>query len=752
MPWTVAAGAPDPVVNHVEAHYHPVGFPNDITATGSHSLNLFQPSITFDKTGDTLSKIGDDVSYTLTLNNTSSADSPSLVCTVSDPLIGVDQQVTLASGGQSVIQKTYTVPAGASDPLPNSASVSCSPQGFPNVLTASDDHSVNLFQPAIELTKTGDDLSKIGDTVNYAITLYNNSSADTPNLDCTVTDPVAGVNATFSVASGANHVINVNFTIPANGADPFLNTANATCSPSGFPNVYNDSATWSTNLFQPSIKLTKTGPAYSKVGDTSSYHVKIENTSSADTPAMNLVSFTDSKVANVTLPVECSTLATGASCEFDYTYTVQAGDDSGQTGAQLSNTATAIYSPSGFPNQIPGSSTWTLTLLHPNFTVSKACSAQPVSQAGPAVFTVTFNNTGDADLNISADDGIGSFSLAKGASRTFTVSVPGPFTATVNNSVTASATLAQVYNLSNVIGPKSADASCTVFGKAKVVKTVSGAPPSGTQEFTFQLRQGATTIANGTTLATEVAKASNGGNLTFATNLTPGQTYQLCEIVMPGWLTSLGTFVPGSFNPPDGTVANPAVDNSILCVNFTVASGETKTFTVENTPPPGGRALTIGFWKNWASCASSGGKQKPVLDQTLAKAEPIGIVVSATSGTYAPFGGTIYLVLHGSTATPDIAIDCLKAVRLLDKSTIDTNKKMASDPAFNLAAQLVAAELNYSAGAGKTPATTTAINQAVVLLGKYKFDGKTHTTISKADAATMNSLATTLDNYNNNRP
>jgi hypothetical protein len=35
------------------------------------------------------------------------------------------------------------------------------------------------------------------------------------------------------------------------------------------------------------------------------------------------------------------------------------------------------------------------------------------------------------------------------------------------------------------------------------------------------------------------------------------------------------------------------------------------------------------------------------------------------------------------------------------------------------------------------------------LLGKYQFNGSTHTTISTADAATMNSLANILDTYNN---
>src|SRR5437870_13903723 len=92
-----------------------------------------------------------------------------------------------------------------------------------------------------------------------------------------------------------------------------------------------------------------------------------------------------------------------------------------------------------------------------------------------------------------------------------------------------------------------------------------------------------------------------------------------------------------------------------------------------NTPPPGGRALTIGFWKNWASCASSKGKQTPELDKTL----QLGDI---TIGT---------LVLHDSNTDPNVASDCVSAVRLLSKQRISDGKNMASDPAFNLAAQLL---------------------------------------------------------------
>ena len=270
-------------------------------------------------------------------------------------------------------------------------------------------------------------------------------------------------------------------------------------------------------------------------------------------------------------------------------------------------------------------------------------------------------------------------------------------------------------------------------GHVRLVKTVDGAAPSGTQAFIFQLRQGASAVAVGTTVESGVANAGNGGNVSFATNLVPGQTYQFCEIVMPGWTSTLGTFVPDSFIPPDGATPNPNVDNSIVCVNFSVGAGETKTFTVVNSPPPGGRALTIGFWKNWASCASSKGGQKPVLDQVLAT-----FPIASGKSTHGVYVGALYVDT------------CSEAVALLNKSTL-SGKKMSSDPLFNMAAQLMAAVLNFQAGSGKCAAAITAVNQAQTLLGKYTFTGNGYSPkLTTADASLANQLATTLDRYNNN--
>jgi uncharacterized repeat protein (TIGR01451 family) len=623
----------------------------------------------------------------------------------------------------------------------------------------------NTYQPDISLTKKGPGLSKVGDPANYTITLTNTSpppgKAGAPALDCTVNDSEIGFSKTVTgLAVGASDVSTPAYVIQKTDSDPLLNTAHATCTAHGSSPAITtsaDSNTVSTNLFQPSVAITKTGPANAQAGDTVTYTVTITNTSSSDSPNLLLNSFSDSLVSGVTPPSQCNNLAPAAQCSFTYTYTVQNGDPN-----PLVNTATVHYHPSGFPNDITNSATWQTKLLKPAFTVTKTCTTEPVPQAGPAKFNVTFTNTGDADLVITADDGIGTFNLAAGATKTVTVTVTGPFAgqATVNNTVKATAALDPKYGLSDTIGPKSASASCDVMGLAKVIKTVSGQPPSGTQSFTFTLRQGADTMNLGTILETQMANASNNGVLNFTTNLVPGNHYQMCEDVMPGWNTSLGTnlFVPGSMTTP--TLPNPNVNNMTVCTDFVAQPGQTTAFTVDNTPPPGGRALTIGFWKNWASCTTSSTNKKPVLDQTLAAATamtanpPGGLVVSAqgAGGGWPNFAATYYLVLKGSASTPNSAPDCMKAVNLLNKTTIDGKTKMASDPLFNMAAQLVGSQLNYFAGAGKNGPTTVNIQSAVLLLGKYSFNGNTYSPkLSSADTTKANCLATQLDNYNNDR-
>ena len=254
-----------------------------------------------------------------------------------------------------------------------------------------------------------------------------------------------------------------------------------------------------------------------------------------------------------------------------------------------------------------------------------------------------------------------------------------------------------------------------------------------TQTFTFELRKdvniGQPLDPNddngGTLLNPPSGQVITANNTPVQLNglLVPG-TYTVCEVIaLPGYSSNLG-------GASQYTLVLNQIDDRV-CADFTVAAGQTVAITVDNTPPPGGQPLTIGYWKNHSSCKKSNGNQAAVLDQTLAKADPAGTQVGD-------------LVLHGTTA------DCTKAVNILNKTTIDGKTKKASDPLFNMAAQLLAAKLNVTAGAGTCPAAITAINDGQALLAKYHWNGLTYgPALTAADKVLAGQLNTKLDQYNN---
>lgn len=749
--YTIQANDPDPLDNTASVACSPTGWPNVIEDDDGARVDLFQPSVTIDKRVDaTISKLGDEVLYTYVITNTSSADTPTLTLTgVSDDVVGdllAEAQAascgTLAAGASCSFSKAWTV-AGTADPVVNTVTVHYHPDGFPNDVTAQDSVSLPLFAPSIDLTKTADrTLSKVGDTVAYTITVANTSTAlpavQIPAMICTITDAMLGVSKQVTIPAGQSDVTNVSHPVVVGDPDPLVNTASASCHPEGFTNVLSDSGSWSVDLFQASVTLEKTGDDWSKPGDTANFNVTVTNTSGPATPDLECT-VTDTAIGLS----ETVTLATGASASFPKSFVIPVATSS----PTFENTADVDCLVAGFPNHVRASDSWTTNLLYPDATVTKTCTTPLVPIGGDAIFSVVVTNTGNAVL-VAATNEPTSPSLAGGIgvgdqkTGTVTIAVPAlPLSSTVTNSVTVDFTLAPRYGLPNTFSRTDSD-SCTVMARARVIKTVTGLPPIGDAAFVFELREGASTIANGTVLASATANAANGGNLSFLTNLVPGNTYQLCEHIEPAWMTTLGAFVPDSFMPPDGFTPNPNVDNSILCANFVAQAGTIHEFSVDNTPPPGGNALTIGYWKNHASCKTSGGNQEPVLDQTLASVTPPGILL-----------GSNYLV--GDPGNPDVAPSCALAVSLLNKSSINDGKKRASDPLFNMAAQLIAAELNYAAQAYMCGPVTTAIATANALLTEYGFTGVSPygpPKLSKEDATLANNLARKLDDYNNDRP
>ncbi len=320
------------------------------------------------KTGDTLSKIGDSVDYEITIENTGSVTlyKQSITDTVLGTLTGnAGCGASLAPGATCTINTSRVVQQGDPDPLPNTVTAVYDSAAALDGSEVSDfaDHSVNLFQPSITLDKTGDPLSKIGDSVDYTITFDNTSSSDTPDLTCDFSDSLLGVlDQNVVVASGGGHVINTSRVVQEGDADPLLNTASVTCTVGGgFGNVLDADEGHSTNLFVPGVEVIKDGPATGFVGGLVTYDFTINNTSSSDAPDLILESVLDTVIGDITADAiagGCATLATpGGSCNFSVGYIIQASDPN-----PLTNVVTVLYHPEGFPNDVTDDDDHTLTI------------------------------------------------------------------------------------------------------------------------------------------------------------------------------------------------------------------------------------------------------------------------------------------------------------------------------------------------------------------------------------------------------
>ncbi len=387
--FVIPTDALDPFINTAYVTASPTGFPNIYTDNASWSTNLFKPEINLELTGDTLSKIGDNVTYTLVLHNTGSSDSPDLAGTVSIEALGWSGSFTgLASGSDIFWSITRTVPETAGDPYVVTANVTCSPIGHPNVYTDSACWSTNLFQPAIEITKTGDELSKIGDNVTYTIRVTNNSSADTPDMACSVSDPAIGFTGSATLSSGAWAEWVIPFTIPADTADPFINTATVTASPKGFPNVYTDNASWSTNLFQPGIDLEITGDELSKIGDNVTYTLVLHNTCSSDTPDLAGTVI----IGALGWSNNFTGLASGDNITWSIPWTIPDTDSD-----PYEVTANVTCSPDGFPNVYTDATSWSTNLFQPDFTITKTAFPIVVEVGDTITYTYIITNTSSED-------------------------------------------------------------------------------------------------------------------------------------------------------------------------------------------------------------------------------------------------------------------------------------------------------------------------------------------------------------------
>jgi hypothetical protein len=241
-------------------------------ATSNADFELFpgglQPAVKIVKTGDEVSKAGDDVTYTFTITNLSTEGTPDLrLDSISDTVLG-DLYVEAAAAGLDVLSfdetgsfdVTWTVLSTDPDPLVNTVEVIYNPEGFPNTdVSASDSHSVDLFAPGVMVEKTANPtVADVGDTITYTITITNLTDGDltSEEIDGTAPDLIlASINDSLFVdlssqatAAGLDELtlgesgsFEVTRVLLESDPDPLINTVTVLYNPAGFENEITDS-------------------------------------------------------------------------------------------------------------------------------------------------------------------------------------------------------------------------------------------------------------------------------------------------------------------------------------------------------------------------------------------------------------------------------------------------------------------------------------------------------------------------------
>ena len=220
------------------------------------------PGISVTKTGDQLSKVGDEVTYTVEIENTGNV--ALTLDSVIDTLKGdITSNFTspLGVGEAASYSYTYTVPDGAADPLLNEVAVNAHMVDHPEIATSgSSSHSVELFQPSFEITKSGPSVVMIGSMVTYTYTIKNNSSIDSPKLVLeAINDDVLGDLSSYAPAN-LNPGEEVTFTAEykVTVAGTLTNVVTATYGVEGFPNKLVDSAEHTLFVADPNTVVTAT--------------------------------------------------------------------------------------------------------------------------------------------------------------------------------------------------------------------------------------------------------------------------------------------------------------------------------------------------------------------------------------------------------------------------------------------------------------------------------------------------------------
>jgi len=397
----------------------------------------------------TLAAVGDNITYTYTITNTTDNLTISGISLQDDMLGAIDLGgvTSLDADGTVTATAIYTVvEADLPGPLVNTATASGT-DAEGNPFTASATATVQLsYTASLQLAKVANPTSAgVGDNVTYSYTITNNGPVAVTNISLT-DDPLGAISlgGQTSLNPGSTITATAVYTIAESDLPgPLANTATVSGKdPNGNTVTASAMATVQLN-YVASLQLAKVAsPTSAAVGDNITYTYTITNNGPV---IIDSIALTDDPLGTIDLGGVTSLNARGTTTAIA-TYTVVEADLPGP----LVNTATVSgRDPDG--NVLTASATATVELTGaPSLQVTKSADRSSASPHQTINYTYTVTNNGNVTINKLSvqDDKLGALSLASptlapGKSLTATAShmvtiadLPGPIT----NTATASGT------------------------------------------------------------------------------------------------------------------------------------------------------------------------------------------------------------------------------------------------------------------------------------------------------------------------
>lgn len=308
----VTAADPDPLNNEAEVTGTD-DFGRKVSDTDTHTVLILKPAITLDKkvsNGDHKpvgsayqAHVGEALDYAVTITNT--GDAGLEITALSDTLKANLPASCSAGVGSTLVPNgtiTCTYTTTAAGDANNVASVTGVDDlgGAKGTVSASDETFVDVIHPEVEVTKDGPALIHAGNTGTFTFKVTNTGDVDLN--DVYVTDDRFGAIGTIaSLPFNTSQSISKDFPVPGKVVGPNCDTGHynvATVTgedPTNTP-VTPDTDDHCTELADPKIEVTKSGPGQVHAGDTATFTFKVTNTGNV---ALTNVVVTDDQFGSI---------------------------------------------------------------------------------------------------------------------------------------------------------------------------------------------------------------------------------------------------------------------------------------------------------------------------------------------------------------------------------------------------------------------------------------------------------------------